>query len=110
MRQACPRLFELPHITDIVGRYKLADYIAIVEQADCLVASSTGPVHLAAAAGINTIGIFVPVRPHHPGRWRPIGKRVKVLCKGQPTYDRNQLDAINAITPHEVKATIEESF
>ena len=108
MQQTCSRLFELPNITDIVGRYSLADYIAIVEQADCLVASSTGPMHLAAIAGINTIGIFAPVRPYYPTRWRPIGKHVKVLCKGEPTYDKNQLDKINAITPHEVKETIEE--
>ena len=107
MQQTCPKLFELPQITNIAGRYSLADYINIVEQADCLVASSTGPVHLAAAAGINTIGLYAPVRPHHPGRWKPIGKQVTVLCKGQPTNNKDDLDKIAEITPDEVKAAIE---
>lgn len=108
IRKFCPGLFELPHVSDIVGLYDLADYIGIVEQADCLVASSTGPVHLAAATGINTIGLYAPVRPHHPDRWRPIGKHVTVLCKGQPTNDKNDLNKIAEITPEDVKETIEK--
>ena len=108
MQKTCPQLFELPHITDITGQYNLADYINIVEQSDCLVANSTGPLHLAAAAGINTIGLYAPVRPQHPGRWKPIGKRVKILCKGQPTDDKNDLHKIAEITPADVKVAIME--
>ena len=108
MQQDCPQLFELPHVTNITGRYELADFIGIVEQADCLVANSTGPLHLAAAAGINTVGLYAPVRPQHPGRWKPIGRRVTVLCHGQLTNDKKYIDKIAAITPHEVKKTVEE--
>lgn len=108
MQQTCPELFKLPHITDIVGQYDLANFLNIVEQADCLVASSTGPVHLAAAAGINTIGLYTPVRPHHPQRWKPIGEKVKVLCKGSPTDDKKDLDKISKITPQEVQDAIHE--
>ena len=108
IRRHCPKLFALPHITNIVGRYELADFINIVEQADCLVASSTGPAHIAAAAGISTIALYTPFRPQHPNRWRPIGKRVKVLCKGQPTNNPKDIDKINAITPQEVRQLIDE--
>ena len=108
MQKTCPQLFELPHVTDFTGQHNLADYINIVEQSDCLVANSTGPLHLAAAAGINTIGLYAPVRPQHPGRWKPIGKRVTVLCKGQPTDNKNDLNKIAEITPTDVKAAIME--
>jgi len=108
MQENCPDLFTLPHITDIVGQYNLADYINIVEQVDCLVASSTGPAHLAAAIGINTIALYAPTRPQHPGRWRPVGKRVKVICKGLPTNNPKDVDKINAITPQEVREKIAE--
>ena len=106
MQKNCPSLFELPHVTDIVGRYNLTDFINIVEQADCLVASSTGPLHLAAAAGINSIGLYAPVRPQHPGRWKPIGKRVKILCKGQTTNNKKDINKIKTITPDEVKEAV----
>ena len=106
MQKNCPNLFELPHVTDIVGRYNLTDFINIVEQADCLVASSTGPLHLAAAAGINSIGLYAPVRPQHPNRWKPIGKRVKILCKGQPTNNKKDINKIKTITPDDVRAAV----
>ena len=110
IHQYYPDLFAVPDITNTIGQYDhdLMSFCNLVEQADCLVASSTGPVHLAAAAGIHTISLYAPVRPQHPERWKPIGKRVQVLCKGTSTNNKKDIDKINAIMPEEVLETIEQ--
>ena len=44
-----------------------------------MIAASTGPLHIAAALGKKAIGLFAPMRPIHPGRWKPIGKQANYL-------------------------------
>jgi heptosyltransferase III len=79
-------------VTDITGAMSLDQFISFIQHCDGLVASGTGPLHLAAALGRDAIGIFPPIRPVHPGRWRPLGPKAKVFvlpkscddCKGNP--------------------------
>lgn len=106
IRQECPELLALNNVTDVTGRYDLETFVALIEQADCLVASGTGPVHLSAAAGTFTVGLYPPVRPIHPGRWQPIGRNVRVLCKGELTADKKDLYKIGLITPEDVEQAI----
>lgn len=73
-----------PQITNLCGLLDLDELITLIAHADGLVAASTGPLHIAAAAGINAIGIFPPIKPMHPGRWQPIGKKVKVFVSEIP--------------------------
>ena len=68
-----------PQVTDLTGKLSLSQLIAFISACDCLVAASTGPLHIAAACGIQAIGLYTPEKPMHPGRWSPIGKRVEVL-------------------------------
>jgi len=41
-----------------------------------VIAPSTGPLHLAHCVGVPVIGLYSPVRAHHPRRWGPKGGRV----------------------------------
>ncbi|MBS1664274.1 MAG: glycosyltransferase family 9 protein [Bacteroidetes bacterium] len=70
-----------PSVTDMTGRMTLSQFITFISKADGLLASGTGPLHLAAALGIHALGIFPPLRPIHPGRWAPIGPKAKALVK-----------------------------
>ena len=74
---------EFPFLTDLTGRLSLGELMSFIARADGLVAASTGPLHLAAALGINAIGIYPPIRPMHPGRWAPVGKKVKVFVENK---------------------------
>jgi ADP-heptose:LPS heptosyltransferase len=67
------------NITDLTGKLSLAELIAFIASCDCLVAASTGPLHIAGACGIHAIGLYPNTRPMHPGRWAPIGKHVYTL-------------------------------
>jgi heptosyltransferase-3 len=58
---------------------RLDELIAFIFNADGLLASGTGPLHLAAASGIHALGLFPPSRPIHPGRWAPLGKKAEYL-------------------------------
>ena len=78
-RKALP--VDLPHVTDTGGKLSLAGLMELIGASDALVAASTGPLHIAAAAGIRTIGLFSLQRPIHPGRWAPLGKDAHVLVQ-----------------------------
>jgi ADP-heptose:LPS heptosyltransferase len=69
---------------DLTGRMPLSQLIAFIQAADGMIAASTGPLHLAAAFGKYTIGLYPPIRPMHPGRWGPVGKNASYLV-----IDRN---------------------
>ncbi|MDR1725838.1 MAG: glycosyltransferase family 9 protein [Bacteroidales bacterium] len=68
-------------IIDLTGKLTLSQYISLISQVDCLIASGTGPLHISGVLGKLTIGLFPPIRPMHPERWQPVGKNVKILCK-----------------------------
>jgi len=76
-----PLLQEFPFVSDLTGRLSLGQLITFLSLSDGLVAASTGPLHLAAALGIHTIGIYPPIRPMHPGRWAPVGPRARVFVR-----------------------------
>jgi ADP-heptose:LPS heptosyltransferase len=64
------------------------DFVALVAAADGLVASPTGPLHLAAALGIHALGIY-PNTESSPEvrRWRPVGLRAEVVTPPSPCPD-----------------------
>lgn len=72
--QEIPEIFDLPYVTDITGKFTLSQFISFIEQADGLLACSTGPLHIASSAGIKCLGLYPAQHPIHAGRWAPIGK------------------------------------
>ena len=93
-------------IINWVGQVALGQFISLVKNADALVANATGPVHVAAALGIHTIGLYPPIKPLHPGRWAPLGLQVKVFVHNKNCIDcKKNKDAcacMVAIAPIEV--------
>jgi ADP-heptose:LPS heptosyltransferase len=69
-------------VVDMTGKMSLPQLISFISRADGLIASGTGPLHIAAMAGINTLGLFPSVRPIHPGRWAPLGKKAGFMESG----------------------------
>ena len=46
---------------------------------DCLISSSTGPMHIAAALGVKTISVFCPLTACSAQLWGPIGNANKII-------------------------------
>jgi ADP-heptose:LPS heptosyltransferase len=63
-----------------MGQLSLRQVMAFLPHADGFIASGTGPLHIAAALGIRTLGIYPPKPDIDPLRWAPIGRRAEYLC------------------------------
>ncbi len=85
--QAKPLFEKHKNITDLTGKMNLKQFISFINNADVLVAASTGPLHIASALGKKAIGLFAPMRPIHPGRWMPVGKNAHYLVLDKDCSD-----------------------
>jgi ADP-heptose:LPS heptosyltransferase len=97
-------------VKDVTGKFRLEDLIGFINQADGLVAASTGPLHLAAALGKKAIGLYAPMRPIHPGRWAPLGKASKALVIDKSCRSCRRTDyceCIRSIPPGAVITALE---
>jgi len=56
-----------------VENIEIGTLAEIFRLASRVIAPSTGPLHLAHYVGASTLGLFSPVRTHHPARWGPFG-------------------------------------
>jgi len=79
--------FSLRQMIDLTGKVSLGELISVIAKADGLVACSTGPLHIASALGIHTIGFYPSIKPMHAGRWKPIGKYSTVLSLDKECFD-----------------------
>lgn len=65
------------------GRLALAQLATLIGRAHALVAASTGPLHLAAALGAPTLGLFVPRKGLGLDRWAALGPAAVSVQRGR---------------------------
>jgi ADP-heptose:LPS heptosyltransferase len=73
------------------GSMTLGELVDFIASSTALVACSTGPLHLAGAAGIVAVGLYVDERPIHPGRWRPLGDQIHLEVQPGPRTEVLQI-------------------
>ncbi len=56
-----------------MGKLTLRELMAACASSDAVVCGSTGVIHLAAALGVPTVGVFCPHPGSHPRSWGPLG-------------------------------------
>lgn len=99
-------------VTNMAGKIPLGQFVSFIASADAVVSNSTGPVHISAALGKNTLGIYPSLTHKNPVRWAPIGLKVQTFvfqkdcldCKDTP----QQCHCISAIQPAEIKAALDK--
>jgi ADP-heptose:LPS heptosyltransferase len=62
----------------IAGATSLGVFAALARRAAYVVAMDSGPMHIAAATGAPTVGIFA-LQSDEPDRWAPLGERTAVV-------------------------------
>lgn len=82
-------LLDRAEVTDFTGQLDLAGMIALLDAIDGFVASGTGPLHIAAAVGARTLGLFPGRDLITAARWHPLGPRgeslfVRSSCRPGP--------------------------
>ncbi len=94
------------HLDERVGvlleRFTLARFMAVLGVGDVLVAPSTGPLHLAAAVGTPTVGLFPPAPVMNPVRWGQRGPRAahltpEVACPAKRRCTREKCRFYNCL-------------
>ena len=88
------------NVTDLSGKMTMDELISFVYAVDGLLASSTGPLHLAAALGIYALGLFPITRTFNATRWEPIGRKAEHI--------ESDGDDLSSITVDMVYETIME--
>lgn len=73
-------------LINLAGRSTLKQLSALMAHADILISAGTGPLHIAAALGTQTIGLFPPVHAIDSKRWGPlqdgaINIELKIRCE-----------------------------
>ncbi len=99
-----------PRVKILLERFTLSQFMGVLAQGDVMVAPSTGPLHLAAAVGVPTVGLFPPAPVMSPGRWGQRGEKAVHLLPDIrcPAKRRCALDkctfynCLEKITPAEV--------
>ena len=65
-------------VISIAGATSIGVFAALARRAAFVVAMDSGPMHVAAAAGAPTVGIFA-LQSDEPDRWAPLGARTAVV-------------------------------
>ncbi|MBV9232999.1 MAG: glycosyltransferase family 9 protein [Candidatus Eremiobacteraeota bacterium] len=65
-------------VTSIAGRTGVGAFAALARRAAAFVGITTGSMHVAAAVGCRTVGIF-PFQSDFPERWSPLGAKTAVV-------------------------------
>ena len=94
----------------IMGRLSLPQLLTFLKTSDVLIASGTGPVHLAAGLGVRTIGLY----PNHPiigaKRWAPLGPHVMALSALEKQKELNErAGLIDGLSVERVEAALRAS-
>jgi ADP-heptose:LPS heptosyltransferase len=95
-RLAAPVLAALPEAIDLRGRLTLSEAAASLARCALFVGNDSGLMHLAAGAGVPTLGLFGPTSAEE---YAPAGRRTAVaIARGEAMTDLSVEDALAAAT------------
>ena len=72
------------NIENYCGKLSLAELLDVIAVVDGVVVSSTGPLHLAAACGTCTLGLFPKMQGIDAKRWGPLGQKAEYIVAEEP--------------------------
>jgi heptosyltransferase III len=72
-------------IVNIAGKLSIGGFGALAQRARGFIGITTGTMHVAAAVGTPTLGIF-PFQSDFPERWAPLGTRTAVVRASYPCH------------------------
>jgi len=110
---------DLPVIEDIIshmqtkaanmaGKTTLKMLAAVFEQADLVISTDTGPMHVAAATGTPVVAIFGPTAPWRTGPFGSMHQVVRAELECSPCFKRkcNSVDCMRNISVDQVLSAV----
>lgn len=97
-------------VVDITGVMNLYQYISFINKTNGLVASGTGPLHIAGALGKNALGIYPPRKLINPQRWKALGANTQIFVLNKNCNDCKERNSychcMQEIDPAVIKAAL----
>jgi len=93
LAQQWPAISRPAGVFDAFGRLDLQQLSHLLQRAGAVVAASTGPLHVAAALGTPTLGLFVPRKGLMLDRWAPLGAQAVGVQAHRSCPGRRRCDA-----------------
>jgi ADP-heptose:LPS heptosyltransferase len=87
---AAPVLQALPGAIDLIGRLSLPEIAAFLSRSSLFVGNDSGLMHLSAASGAPTLGLFGPTNAAEYG---PSGRRAAALAGPNAAMENISVDA-----------------
>lgn len=114
-KKLCEELKISEKIKNAAGQFNLGELTAMISKADIFISNSTGPIHIAAALGKNTIGFYPHLLACSAKRWEPYSNKSVVFEPGNncPDCSKEQCakqDCMNRINMQEVFSVITQKI
>ena len=95
-------------ILDLCGRTTLPQLAALAAASDLFLSNDTGPLHLAAAAGARTVGVYTCTSPNLTGPYgvRSIAVASAIWCAASCVRTCARLECMAELTPDRVWAAV----
>ncbi|QQS35173.1 MAG: glycosyltransferase family 9 protein [Ignavibacteriales bacterium] len=99
-KQICGNISKVSGAINLAGRLSLSQLIALISRAQLFISNSTGPIHIAAALNISTIGFYPKIQACSAKRWGPYSNKSFVFT---PQIDcsncnREQCERLNCMS------------
>jgi ADP-heptose:LPS heptosyltransferase len=97
---------------DLCGRTRLPQLAALAGEVDVFLSNDTGPLHLAAAAGARTVGVYTCTSPGRTGPYGAASIAVQSCVWCSPSYIRNcdRLECMTELTSERVWKAVERQL
>ncbi len=108
-----PLISQCPQVHTVCGQLNLAQFLELIHRCDGLLASSTGPLHMAAAIGIKALGLYPPPMDINPIRWGPLGPQAEFIVKPSSCFknclypEGRSCSCLQSITVADVRSVME---
>jgi heptosyltransferase-1/heptosyltransferase-2 len=101
-------------IADFTGQTTIIELLGLVKQAAVCVGADTGPLHIAAAAGVPTVSLFGPSSGQRAGTYGPLSAYISAGAPCSPCFKRvcprRQFVCMPLIGAEQVFAACEKSI
>ncbi len=97
-------LAQVPDVVSVAGKTSVGGFGALAQRAAAFVGITTGSMHVAAAVGCPTVGIF-PFQSDFPDRWAPLGAQTAVV---RPSFACHKGDTKERCRDYACVAHLEE--
>lgn len=85
MTEGVARIAADANVVSVAGHTSIGAFGALARRAQAFVGITTGSMHVAAAVGAPTVGIF-PFQSDFPDRWAPLGARTAIVRASYPCH------------------------